>query len=978
MTPMTMVFGREKSFRLGESSFPIHEDFSLGLKNRTKYVYGTTLSDSDVASGDLLRAVIYPGSSNSYTMNGTVPTFTNGASGYDRVEYRYDRQGEQIEAKDQNGTVHDYVFDQLGRETEDEVTAFGSNIDQTVDRIQQNYDLLGNLDNVSSFGPNPSSSSTVYSFSDSGNVLAPASSAGYIMYSQESISTRFDLTGANGHFIAVQFDDGWQYYDGAEWTAFTPRATDFLAASFASSGAITLYDNYDNYNSLQINGISAGYTSGTDTSFGFGPLTGGDFSVSGSYVAPASVVVNEVFRQYNDWGMLTEEYQSVAGPVDTSSTPAVGYGYDNTANPTRLTSMTYPNGRILDYVYNSGADDALGRVSSIVDGGTTDLADYTYLGLDQVAAETYEQPDVNLGISLDPYGRVQTQNWTSNGSDGPTIDGYVYTYDPAGNVLSKKNMVTSGSSTLPPLDEYYTYNDLNELTGMARGTLDNNGTIPSPVTTQNWTLDAAGNMTDNNGTQETFNTANQEVQSINSVTPAYDNAGNMTTMPSPNSGSTALTCKYDAWNRLVSVTGGGASVTYSYDGLGRKVVEVNGANTTYSYYNGQNVIETRLNGTEAANLQYQYVWSLRGVKTPLLRDDAASSVRLYYLTDANDNVTAVVGLSDGTWSVQEHYVYSPYGAVTCYVQNSPTSWFQPTTTSAVGNTLLFASMDLDTTTGLYYDEARWYSTSLCTFITTDPIGYRGGINLYEYVGDDPLTRVDLTGRSIADPNDGLTNVSGACCSQPVSTPQYDPSKDKCAGKWIDVPIRLGYVKGASMWLNWNGMLKDLKDANEIWSQCCIHFHLVNDRPIIVDKNIGPNGNLVIDPNVGAVSEDPFPVKNPTSINVFYVGGFINYNNGELANNVLGVSQLNSNNEYLIYTWTQYHVLAHEIGHTLLGAGHPDQDWDTPRDDPYTNRLMCKNASWQTDTTLTDEDCEKARQKAEELNKTFENNAVLAK
>jgi RHS repeat-associated protein len=36
---MTMVFGREKSFRLGESSFPIHEDFSLGLKNRTKYYY---------------------------------------------------------------------------------------------------------------------------------------------------------------------------------------------------------------------------------------------------------------------------------------------------------------------------------------------------------------------------------------------------------------------------------------------------------------------------------------------------------------------------------------------------------------------------------------------------------------------------------------------------------------------------------------------------------------------------------------------------------------------------------------------------------------------------------------------------------------------------------------------------------------------------------------------------------------------------
>jgi hypothetical protein len=44
----------------------------------TTWVYGTTLSDSDVARADLLRAKEYPDSS--------------GPS--DRVEYKYDRQGE--------------------------------------------------------------------------------------------------------------------------------------------------------------------------------------------------------------------------------------------------------------------------------------------------------------------------------------------------------------------------------------------------------------------------------------------------------------------------------------------------------------------------------------------------------------------------------------------------------------------------------------------------------------------------------------------------------------------------------------------------------------------------------------------------------------------------------------------------------------------------------------------------------------------
>jgi len=39
MTPTMMVFGREKSFRLGGSSSQTHEDFFLGPGNRTKYTY---------------------------------------------------------------------------------------------------------------------------------------------------------------------------------------------------------------------------------------------------------------------------------------------------------------------------------------------------------------------------------------------------------------------------------------------------------------------------------------------------------------------------------------------------------------------------------------------------------------------------------------------------------------------------------------------------------------------------------------------------------------------------------------------------------------------------------------------------------------------------------------------------------------------------------------------------------------------------
>jgi RHS repeat-associated protein len=54
-------------------------------------------------------------------------------------------------------------------------------------------------------------------------------------------------------------------------------------------------------------------------------------------------------------------------------------------------------------------------------------------------------------------------------------------------------------------------------------------------------------------------------------------------------------------------------------------------------------------------------------------------------------------------------------------------------------------MVFDPITGLYNDVARWYSTSISTFISQDPIGYRGGGNLYEYVGDNPATATDPKG-----------------------------------------------------------------------------------------------------------------------------------------------------------------------------------------------------------------------------------------
>ena len=113
----------------------------LTLKNSvtgdqlTRWIYGSTLSDSSIARGDLLRSKIYPMSDD------TASPLDDGLDGeYERIEYGYNRQGQITEMKDPNGTVHDYAFDELGRPTEDDVSTFASGIDQAIDRIATTYD----------------------------------------------------------------------------------------------------------------------------------------------------------------------------------------------------------------------------------------------------------------------------------------------------------------------------------------------------------------------------------------------------------------------------------------------------------------------------------------------------------------------------------------------------------------------------------------------------------------------------------------------------------------------------------------------------------------------------------------------------------------------------------------------------------------------------------------------------------------------
>jgi RHS repeat-associated protein len=484
----------------------------------------------------------------------------------------------------------------------------------------------------------------------------------------------------------------------------------------------------------------------------------------------SGTVLNEVTLAYNDFGQLVTASQEHGGTVTTSS-PKVQYGYaDGTSdsNQIRPTSLTYPNSRVIDGDYGSSGslDDRLNRIAAIKDGSTS-LAAYTCLGAGAVVRIDYTEPDVMLDLwggtsgqfdGFDRYGRVIDQRWKYYGGTSADRDRYTYGYDRNSNRQWKQNTVGS------TLDEFYTYDNLNRLTVMKRGTLT--GSPPTGITgivrELDWTLDPTGNwpayITKTSGTTDlsqtrTSNTVNEITDISASVgtawaDPTYDACGNTTIYPKPSSLANSLTAKYDAWNRTIHVKDGANYVAkYKYDGRGARIIKESYtggslSETRHFYFtNAWQDIEERIDSDTEP--QVQYVWGIRYVDEMICRDrdtddDGDLDERLYACQDANFNLTAICNTGG---SVAERCVFDPYGnrsirdASWGVISSSAYAWI-------IGHQGLF----YDDPAGLVYNRTRWLNTLLGRFLQRDSRDHSPVGSLYEYVSGRPLRWVDPTGQ----------------------------------------------------------------------------------------------------------------------------------------------------------------------------------------------------------------------------------------
>ena len=369
-------------------------------------------------------------------------------------------------------------------------------------------------------------------------------------------------------------------------------------------------------------------------------------------------------------------------------------------------------------------------------------------------------------------------------------------FDTVGRLTSTR-LLTSGDSLL---NSYaYIYNLAGHRTNLTRtdgnrvtNTYDNIGQLQSArgsggQSTENlgYLYDTAWNLNKrtNNGTPTTLAVdVKNQLTSVGGYTCVYDNNGNLTSRQT--GASTYVYYSYDDENQLASVTtdtygtptGSRWKSEFTYDGRGRLRKRVDYTWNTYPpgswqvsgetryVYDGMRVIQERSSAntpTVAYTRGNDLSGSMEGaggIGGLLARSHGYSggafSTHNFYHADGNGNVTALV---DSAQASAASYRYNPYGGL-----------LGSSGGMAGANVYRFSSKEFfGGSLNLYYYGYRFYDPNLQRWLTRDPVFEQGGVNLYAFVDNRPVSGVDHLGLTLSGPT-GARGAAKAGCAAGIA------------------------------------------------------------------------------------------------------------------------------------------------------------------------------------------------------------------
>jgi len=202
---------------------------------------------------------------------------------------------------------------------------------------------------------------------------------------------------------------------------------------------------------------------------------------------------------------------------------------------------------------------------------------------------------------------------------------------------------------------------------------------------------------------------------------------------------------------------------------------------TYSNDGDQCVADTDASG----NLLRTYTWG-PGIDNLLavtvyayLSNSLQPSASSYY--PIQDRLGSVHALVDESGSVVESVSYDAWGNIL--------SHFRTLELPNFSGRYLFQGREYSAATGLYNFRSRWYDPVTGRWLSKDPIGFEGGLNLYAFCGDDPVNWRDPWGEQkdgpYLQPNSPYLPNGGL---PPGCTPDWPSGRPPYGGRpWIQNP-----------------------------------------------------------------------------------------------------------------------------------------------------------------------------------------------
>ncbi|EDV6299199.1 type IV secretion protein Rhs [Salmonella enterica subsp. enterica serovar 4,[5],12:i:-] len=404
--------------------------------------------------------------------------------------------------------------------------------------------------------------------------------------------------------------------------------------------------------------------------------------------------------EYDRSGWLTAEH---------AGNGSICYQRDALGNPT---DITLPDGQHLTHLYYGSGH----LLQTALDGLT--VSEYerdslhrqimrtqgqlaTYSGYDDDGLLSWQRSLASGSAPVLPGQRPARQGcvtsrdyyWNNHGEVGTIDDGLrgsvVYSYDRSG-------YLTGRSGQMYDHDRYY--------------------------------YDKAGNLLDNEGQGAVMS---NRLPGCGRDRYGYNEWGELTTRRDQQ-------LEWNAQGQLTRVISGNTETHYGYDALGRRTRKA-----TYGRHTGH----TARSRTDFVwegfrllqeNVQQQgwrtYLYDAEQPYTPVASVTGRGESRQvwYYHTDVTGTPQEVTA-ADGTL-VWAGYIRG-FGENAADISNSGAYFHQP---------LRLPGQYFDDETGLHYNLFRYYAPECGRFVSQDPIGLRGGLNLYQYAPN-PLKYIDPLG-----------------------------------------------------------------------------------------------------------------------------------------------------------------------------------------------------------------------------------------